>query len=305
VTGGSISLTDDESAGLWQNCDDYIASYCDVIVTRVTLPDAAYGRLLSLRTGLRHFEAWSAKQARAAGLTPAQHQLLLAIRGHADQAGPTIGEAADYLLLRHHSAVGLIDRAEEAGLVYRQRSNEDHRIVRLKLTEDGAARLEALSALHLEELDRLALDLPAAWAGLEPVYREHGFGDAGEEVAAPKHPSSVEVARVYDSELPSGAKVLVDRLWPRGLSKKDAPFLHWLKEVAPSTELRKLYGHRPELFSEFERRYRDELASPAGKAALDALIGLAAGGDLVLLTATKELDLSAAAVLCEVLGQAP
>lgn len=274
-------------------------------MTRVTLPNAAYARLLSLRTGLRHFEAWSAKQARAAGLTPAQHQLLLAIRGHGDPAGPTIGEAADYLLLRHHSAVGLIDRAEEAGLVYRERSKEDHRIVRLQLTKDGAARLEALSALHLEEIDRLALDLPTAWAGLEPVYREHGFGDAGGEAAAPRRPSSVEIARVYDRELPSGTKVLVDRLWPRGLSKKDALFPHWMKEVAPSTELRKWYGHRAELFSEFERRYRDELASPAGKSALDKLTGLAAGDDLVLLTATKELDLSAAAVLCEVLGRAP
>lgn len=142
------------------------------------LPDSAYARLLALRTGLRHFERWSAKQAQAAGLTPAQHQLLLAIRGHRDPDGPTIGEVADYLLLRHHSAVGLVDRAESAGLVRRARSDEDHRIVRLHLTEVGAARLEALSALHLEELDRLALDLSAVWEGLAPVQRAHGF--AGE-----------------------------------------------------------------------------------------------------------------------------
>lgn len=147
----------------------------------MSLPQAAYARLLALRTGLRRFEAWSARQARAAGLTPAQHQLLLAIRGHADPAGPTIGEAADYLLLRHHSVVGLVDRAEEAGLVYRERSEDDHRIVRLRLTPEGAARLEALSALHLEELERLALDLPAAWAGIDPVYGQHGFGQPEEE----------------------------------------------------------------------------------------------------------------------------
>lgn len=140
----------------------------------MTLPDAAYARLLALRTGLRRFEAWSAHQARAAGLTPAQHQLLLAIRGHPDPDGPTIGEAADYLLLRHHSAVGLVDRAEAAGLVCRSRGADDHRVVRLHLTDDGAMRLEALSALHLEELDRLALDLPNASAGLAPVYRPHG-----------------------------------------------------------------------------------------------------------------------------------
>jgi DNA-binding MarR family transcriptional regulator len=141
----------------------------------VSLPDAAYARLLALRTGLRHFERWSAQKAQEAGLTPAHHQLLLAIRGHANPEGPTIGEVADYLLLMHHSAVGLVDRAESAGLVLRSRSEEDHRVVRLHLTEEGEARLEALSALHLEELDRLALDLPAAWAGLGPVRRQHGF----------------------------------------------------------------------------------------------------------------------------------
>jgi DNA-binding MarR family transcriptional regulator len=151
-------------------------SYRDVIVERVvSLPDAAYARLLALRTGLRLFERWSAEQARAARLTPAHHQLLLAIRGHDHPDGPTIGEVADYLLLRHHSAVGLADRAESAGLVRRVRSEEDRRVVRLQLTEEGAARLEALSALHLEELERLEFDLPRAWLGLAPVQRPHGF----------------------------------------------------------------------------------------------------------------------------------
>ena len=70
------------------------------------LRDADYEDLLSLRTGLRRFLRWSEQQAEAAGLTPAQHQLLLAVRGHADPRGPTVGEVADYLLLRHHSAVG-------------------------------------------------------------------------------------------------------------------------------------------------------------------------------------------------------
>jgi DNA-binding MarR family transcriptional regulator len=141
----------------------------------VALSDADYARLLALRSGLRHFEAWSAQQARAAGLTPAHHQLLLAIRGHDDPAGPTIGEVADYLLLRHHSAVGLIDRAEAAGLIGRTRDGDDRRVVRLHLTEEGSKRLEALSTLHLEELGRLALDLPGAWEGLGPVQRAHGL----------------------------------------------------------------------------------------------------------------------------------
>jgi DNA-binding MarR family transcriptional regulator len=141
----------------------------------MTLPDEVYVRLLSLRTGLRRFERWSEQQASVAGLTAAQHQLLLAIRGHSDPRGPTIGEAADYLLLRHHSTVGLIDRADAAGLVTRTRDEEDHRVVRLQLTEDGASRIEALSALHLEEIERLASQLPAAWEGLAPVQRTHGF----------------------------------------------------------------------------------------------------------------------------------
>lgn len=151
----------------------------------MSLPDSAYARLLALRSGLRHFEAWSAQQARAAGLTPAQHQLLLAIRGHDGPDGPTIGEVADYLLLRHHSAVGLVDRAEAAGLVGRTRSTEDHRVVRLHLTHDGAARLEALSAFHLEELARLALDVPRVWAGLAPVQRVHGYQSLPETDGSP------------------------------------------------------------------------------------------------------------------------
>jgi len=141
------------------------------------LPDHVYSRLLALRTGLRRFEQWSAQQARAAGLTPAHHQLLLAIRGHHDLDGPTIGEVADYLLLRHHSAVGLVDRAEAAGLVRRARSDEDHRVVRLQLTEEGEERLEALSALHLAELERLMSNLPGPWTDLDPQQPRHGFAN--------------------------------------------------------------------------------------------------------------------------------
>jgi DNA-binding MarR family transcriptional regulator len=139
------------------------------------LTDADYEDLLTLRTGLRRFLRWSEQQAEEAGLTPAQHQLLLAVRGHSDRRGPTIGEVADYLLLRHHSAVGLIDRADAAGLVERIRDPEDHRIVRLQLTPTGKKRLEALSAQHLEELKRLGLKLPSAWRGLMPHQPLHGL----------------------------------------------------------------------------------------------------------------------------------
>jgi DNA-binding MarR family transcriptional regulator len=129
----------------------------------VKLDDAEYARLLALRVSLRRFERWSAEQARAAGLTPAQHQLLLAVRGHDDPRGPTTGQLADYLLLQPHSTVGLIDRAEAAGLITRTRAEDDHRVVRLNLTADGALRLDGLSAAHLEELTRLTPHLPGRW----------------------------------------------------------------------------------------------------------------------------------------------
>ena len=144
---------------------------------RVTmnLSEEDYTRLLALRTGLRHFQRWSEQQAQNAGLTPAQHQLLLAIRGHPDRRGPTVGEVADYLLLRHHSTVELADRADSAGLVRRNRDPDDRRIVRLQLTELGAETLEGLSALHVQELERLARRLPSIWEGLTPVRQIHGM----------------------------------------------------------------------------------------------------------------------------------
>jgi DNA-binding MarR family transcriptional regulator len=132
-----------------------------------TPTDEDYRRLLELRAGLRRFLSWSEEQARAAGVTPAQHQLLLAIRGHGGERGPTIGDVAGYLLLRHHSAVGLIDRAEAAGLVVRGPDPDNPSAVRLRLTEAGSRRLEALSELHLAELEHLAPTMHALWDALE------------------------------------------------------------------------------------------------------------------------------------------
>jgi DNA-binding MarR family transcriptional regulator len=139
------------------------------------LRDHDYEDLLTLRTGLRRYLRWSEQHAEEAGLTAAQHQLLLAVRGHSDRRGPTVGEVADYLLLRHHSAVGLVDRADAAGLVQRIRDPEDHRVVRLQLTAAGTKRLDALSELHLEELTRLTQKLPTAWRGLMPRQPLHGI----------------------------------------------------------------------------------------------------------------------------------
>jgi DNA-binding MarR family transcriptional regulator len=120
------------------------------------LTDDDYHRLLAFRTGLREFLHWSEAQAQAVGLTPAQHQLLLAIRGSEDELGPTISELRDSLLLKHHSAVGLIDRAEQAGLVRRRHDGTDKRLVRVGLTRKGAGMLSRLSAQHLDELEQLA-----------------------------------------------------------------------------------------------------------------------------------------------------
>ncbi|MGH9122733.1 MAG: DUF488 domain-containing protein [Acidimicrobiales bacterium] len=111
----------------------------------------------------------------------------------------------------------------------------------------------------------------------------------------------VRIARVYDEPEPGALHVLVDRLWPRGISKAEAPFEMWAKDVAPSTELRKWYGHVPERFGEFAVRYRAELTHDPGRTAL-ASLREKASGPLVLVTATKDIAHSGAAVLQAVLA---
>ncbi len=130
------------------------------------LSDADYQRLLEFRTGLRRFENWSQQRAAEVGLTAAQHQLVLAIRGHRDDRGPTISDVADYLQLHHNSAVGLVDRAEAAGLVRRVADPSDARVARLSITPPARRRLKILTAAHLEELSRLVPELRAVWQGL-------------------------------------------------------------------------------------------------------------------------------------------
>jgi len=134
------------------------------------LRDEDYRRLLQFRVDLRRFLHWSEEMAEKAGVTPAQHQLLLAIRGHngAGNEGPTIGDVAAYLLLRHHSAVGLVDRAVKSGLIERREDPVDRRMVRLSLSALGSQTLKQLSELHLEEIKRLAPRIQAISQGLEP-----------------------------------------------------------------------------------------------------------------------------------------
>ena len=118
--------------------------------------DIEYQQLLEFRDRLRSFLRWSEARARSVGLSPAHHQLLLAIRGHRG-GSPTISDVAEHLLIRHHSAVGAVDRAVAAGLVERHADPDDRRIVRLSLTERGAALLAGLTLTHqhLQELARL------------------------------------------------------------------------------------------------------------------------------------------------------
>lgn len=114
--------------------------------------------------------------------------------------------------------------------------------------------------------------------------------------------SEVRVGRVYDASTGSeGARVLVDRLWPRGLSKEKAHLDEWCKAVAPSTALRKWYGHDPARFEEFARRYRAELAEPDRAECLEHLRELAGQGPLTLLTAAQRADISEAVVLAELI----
>ncbi len=144
--------------------DDHISGPGGTSVRELTGED--YENLLAFRTSLRRFLHWSQLQARGAGLTPAHHQLLLAIKGHRGRSGPTVGDLAGYLLRRHHSTVELIDRAEAAGLVERWGDDEDGRVTRIRLTADGERRLGRLAAAHLDELQQLApaLDqLVARW----------------------------------------------------------------------------------------------------------------------------------------------
>lgn len=132
------------------------------------LQDVEYTRLAAFRTELRRFLHWSESAARQAGLTPSLHQLLLVVRGHPGPAAPTVGDAAEALRVRHHSAVELAQRAEAAGLITRGRDATDHRRMRLAITPLGSERLEALTREHLPQIAALAEALDAVAGDPEP-----------------------------------------------------------------------------------------------------------------------------------------
>ena len=113
----------------------------------------------------------------------------------------------------------------------------------------------------------------------------------------------VRIGGAYDSRARGdGTRVLVDRLWPRGLSKERADFDEWQKDVAPSTGLRQWYGHDPDLFDEFSARYRAELEDPAQARIMVHLFAVARHGNLTMITASKAVEISEAAVLASILN---
>ncbi|HLT11485.1 MAG TPA: DUF488 family protein [Micromonosporaceae bacterium] len=115
----------------------------------------------------------------------------------------------------------------------------------------------------------------------------------------------VTYRRVYDDASPEdGTRILVDRLWPRGKRREDLHIDEWLRDVAPSNELRRWYGHDPKRFAEFRRRYLAELQRPEQQEAVSRLRA-AAGRRLTLLTAARDLEHSQAAVLAEWLNNTP
>ena len=115
-----------------------------------------------------------------------------------------------------------------------------------------------------------------------------------------KRTSSIAIKRAYDNPGPhDGVRILIDRLWPRGLSKAELKIDAWPRQLTPSTGLRKWYGHEPARFAEFRRRYRAELAGHAHD--LEALRAMVKGRAATLITATREVDLSHAVVMREIL----
>ncbi|RWE72734.1 helix-turn-helix domain-containing protein [Mesorhizobium sp.] len=123
--------------------------------SRLAIKQADYQRLSEFRYLIRRFLEFSQIQAEDAGLTTRQHQALLAIKGFPSGGPVTIGDVAERLRIRHHSAVELVNRLGEAGLVVRDQDKDDHRRVLLRLTERAEDCLAELSAAHLDELSRI------------------------------------------------------------------------------------------------------------------------------------------------------
>ncbi|HEY8456334.1 MAG TPA: MarR family transcriptional regulator [Actinopolymorphaceae bacterium] len=144
------------------------------------LTDEQFRSLFLFRYALRRFLLRSAQSAAQVGLTPQQHQLLLILRAYPGPTPPSIREVADYLLVRHHSAVELVSRVEAMGFVRRQLDPRDHRIVRLELTERGRRCLDDMAPTHLQELQDVSSALGISEEGIHEIaerYLRANLGD--------------------------------------------------------------------------------------------------------------------------------
>ncbi|MFT3923327.1 MAG: MarR family transcriptional regulator [Myxococcales bacterium] len=141
-------------------------------MSKIALSD--YRLLASFRYEVRRFLAFSEQAARSAGIEPQQHQLLLALRGLPEGLRPTIGTMAERLSVQHHTAVALVDKLEERGLLQRERSSEDKREVLLRLTPEGEALLRKLSTMHREQLGVAG---PAMVSALQAILDHHAESD--------------------------------------------------------------------------------------------------------------------------------
>jgi DNA-binding MarR family transcriptional regulator len=150
-----------------------------------------YVALAEFRHQIRCFLHFSQEAALKEELEPQQHQLLLAVRAQQAEGGPTIGQLAEQLLIRHHSAVGLVDRLAEHGLIDRVRGSEDRREVRVRLTALGESRLNRLSVLHRDELRSAGPRLVTALEGLLQGLRTQDLiSDSSKEADVPEAPES-------------------------------------------------------------------------------------------------------------------
>jgi DNA-binding MarR family transcriptional regulator len=143
-----------------------------VSASRQPSPEAISGLLrdlASFRYTLRKFLRFSEKAARLNGVTPQQHQLMLGIAGFAEGGAATISELSEFLQEKHNSVVGLVERAEQNGLVRRKQDTADRRVVRVSLTAHGTRILARLSLLHIEEVNRIRAGILAAPSHSKPV----------------------------------------------------------------------------------------------------------------------------------------
>jgi DNA-binding MarR family transcriptional regulator len=136
------------------------------------LTESEYRILVVFRRALREYLHWSGTAATKLGLSPQQHNLLLAVRGHAGPVPPSISEIAEWLLIRQHSAGELVNRVEAAGLVRREPDRTDQRVTRVALTDRGRELIERLSEAHLDELNRVAAQLHISEELLEQLSAE-------------------------------------------------------------------------------------------------------------------------------------